>query len=76
MTLNAALCIATGTNLCFICKNNRRDVGTGAQPRLVVVGINSGNVVHSNVVHTMRISEQDPIFEQVLLPCISGALVQ
>ena len=40
--------MATGANHFFICKNYRRDVGTGVQPRLDVVGINSGNEVHSN----------------------------
>ncbi len=46
----------TGANNFFICENNGRDVGTDVQPRLAEVGINSGNVVHSNVVHTMGIS--------------------
>ena len=45
-----------------MCKNNRRDVGTDVQARLAEVGISSGNVVHSNVVHTMIFFEADHIY--------------
>ena len=50
MTLNVVPCIATGANQLSICKNNKRNVGTGVQPRLGENGVNSGNEVHSNKV--------------------------
>ena len=56
MTLNAVQSRATGANQFSICKNNSREVGTDVQPRLAEFGINSGNEVHSNKVHTMGIS--------------------
>ena len=64
--MNAVLPRATGANHFFICKNNERDVGTDVQSRLAGVGINSGNEVHSNEVHTMGISTLDHIFGHVL----------
>ena len=56
-------------------KNNRRDVGTGVHASLAEVGINCGNVVHSNIVHIMGISKPDLVCEQVLSAWISGPLV-
>ena len=75
MTLNGTLCPATHSNCFSECENEGRGVGNEVHLRLVWVGINSGNVVHSNVVHTMEIYEPDHVFGQVLLAWISGALV-
>ena len=71
--MNDGLCTATDANHSFMCKNKRRDVGTDGQARLTEVAINSGNVVHRNVVHTIGISKLDHVFGQVLLAWISGA---
>ena len=38
------------------------DVGTDIQPWLAEVRKNCGNIVYSNVVHTMGISKLDHIF--------------
>ena len=73
--MNDRLCTAIGVNQFFMCKNNRGDVGTDVQTRLAEVGMNSGNIVHSNVVHTMGISKPDHVFGQDLLAWIAGALV-
>ena len=56
-----------------MCKNNRRDVGIDVQARFAEIGINCGNVVHSNVVHIMGRSQLDHVFGQVFLAWISGA---
>ncbi len=55
--------------------NKGRDVGSDVQLTLVWVGINSGNVVHSNIVHTIGISEADQVFKQVPFAWISGPFV-
>ena len=65
--MNDVLSRANGANEFFICKNNRRDVGTDVQLILGEIGINSGNEVHSNEVHTMGISTIGPKFRHVLL---------
>ena len=72
MTLYIALCTAAGANCFLKCMNKRRDVVSDGQPTLACVGINSGNVVHSNIVHTMGISEADQVFRHVPLAWISG----
>ena len=75
MTLYIALCPAAGANYFFKCVNKRRNVDSNVQPTLAWVGINSGNVVHSNVVHTMDISEADQRFKHVPMVWISGPFV-
>ena len=42
-------------------RNKRRDVVSEVQLTLALVGITSGNVVHSNIVHTMDISRTNKI---------------
>ncbi len=73
--MNDGFCIAIGANHFYMCKNNERYVRADVQARLAKIGTNSGNVVHSNVVHTIGISKPDHVFGQVLLAWISGALV-
>ena len=68
--MNDGLCIAIGANYYFMCKSNRRYVGTDVQARLAEVTINSRNVVHS-----IRISTPNHVLGYVLLTCISGALM-
>ena len=72
--MNNGLCILIDANHYFLCKNNRRDVATDVHTRLGEVGINSSNIVHNNVVHTMGVSKPDQAFGQVLLAWMSGAL--
>ena len=56
----------------FLSENKRVDVVNEVQPRLPWVAINSGNVVHSNVVHTMEISERNQVFRHIPLAWTSG----
>ena len=59
----------------FLCENNRRGLESDEQPGLAEVGINSGNVVHSNVIHTMGIFKHNHILGQVLPASISSQLM-
>ena len=51
----------------FDMQNSRTDVGSDMQSASAYIGINSGNEVHSNRVHTMGISIPYHIYGQVLL---------
>ncbi len=64
---DGGLCSATDRIWFYKCINNRKDVPSEVQPRLTYVVINIGNVVYSNVVHTMEISETNTVFRDVPL---------
>ena len=49
--MNKAFCTATCENCFFNMKNKRRPIVNKAQASLTWVGINSGNVIHSTIVH-------------------------
>ena len=59
----------------FKCDNERRDVVNEVQLRLAWDGINSCNVVHSDVVHTMGISGINQVLKHVHLQWFSGPFV-
>ena len=76
VTLNKAFCTATCVNCFLKYENKRRDiVNNEVQASLAWVGINSGNVAHSNIVQTIEISGIIQLFKHAPLAGISGPFV-